>query len=484
MRTTRRNALLTTVGLASLSGCEVLEGSNAAERREPDPPTATDTSPSTEPSTESAVSGETTPGDETETPDGRVGVTLDRAVDALVSEHGGEFRAVSNGEVIASHPDDLGRVIDDAQRELSGGYVLVAASGPSSTEIGHGDDVTIGSLDRRTKLVPAEEAGDSFETHLASNEPDDSRLESLCIDMENRGGPAVRSEGFTSADFDDLVVRNTAGFGGHGLALVGGRSADVRDCRFTGIGDNALRVVDSSDVSVRDCESVGARYGIYARDSSGLLVRGFRSRETRFNSVAMYDYTENWKVVGCRAVDGGHTPFAASAARNGSFVGCLAEGITADREGGFEVEYKAGHDSDNREAPVEGCSVISCTAVDCNMGFYAREDRSNYTTDTEVVRPKFVDCTAVGCETGLFVGGNVVEAIVRGFDAVDCATDVVDEGTRTMVEGRSENEGDPAVGGQWNGHAETAARFDVTVEDTASDTLYKATTAGTWQRLT
>jgi hypothetical protein len=88
--------------------------------------------------------------------------------------------------------------------------------------------------------------------YLASNGLDDGRFESVCVDMENRSGPAVQSEGFTDVDFDDLLVRNTGGYEGHGLALVGGRQADVRDCRFTGISGDALRVADSSDVSVRN----------------------------------------------------------------------------------------------------------------------------------------------------------------------------------------------------------------------------------------
>ena len=255
MRTTRRATLVAAVGLATLSGCGILQGSGTGERNDdPDQSAGTGTSPSTEPetgdtATETTSTPEETPSDGS---DVTTGVTLDHAVDVLVYEHDGAFRAVSNDEIIASHPDDLGRVINDAQSELSEGYILVATDGSSSTEISHGDDITIGSIDRRTKLVPAEDTDGSFKMYLASNGLDDGRFESVCVDMENRSGPAVQSGGFTDVDFDDLLVRNTGGYEGHGLALVGGRQADVRDCRFTGISGDALRVADSSDVSVRN----------------------------------------------------------------------------------------------------------------------------------------------------------------------------------------------------------------------------------------
>jgi len=194
MRTTRRATLVAAVGLATLSGCGILQGSGTGERNDdPDQSAGTGTSPSTEPetgdtATETTSTPEETPSDGS---DVTTGVTLDHAVDVLVYEHDGAFRAVSNDEIIASHPDDLGRVINDAQSELSEGYILVATDGPSSTEISHGDDITIGSIDRRTKLVPAEDTDGSFKMYLASNGLDDGRFESVCVDMENRTGRSV-----------------------------------------------------------------------------------------------------------------------------------------------------------------------------------------------------------------------------------------------------------------------------------------------------
>ncbi len=55
-------------------------------------------------------------------------------------------------------------------------------------------------------------------------------------------------------------------------------------------------------------------------------------------------------------------------------------------------------------------------------------------------------------------------------------TTITDNGIRTVIDGISENSGDPNVEGQWNGNA----RPGVIVEDTQNDELYVATVTGDW----
>lgn len=381
----------------------------------------------------------------------------------------------------ASRTDDLGRAVNDAQSPVARGNVVLATGGRSETPIAVDDGIELCGVESRPTLTPDENVEHPFDLVSTADGPSGGRVETLELAMERRGRSAARCTGFADLTFVDLLVTSTVD---HGLHLDGGRGVEVRDCRFEDVGDDAIRIEDSSQLLVEDCELVRTGfYGVYARGSSDVTVRNVRSTGTRFNSFAMYDYTEDWQVVDCAASGDGHAPFAASPALNGSFVDCEAEGIDAEGEGGFEIEYKAGHDREDLQRPVEGCSVVSCTAIDCNMGFYAREDDREYETGTPVIRPRFVDCTAVNCDTGLFIDDNVVEAIVRGFEAVECEVDVVDEGTRTIVDGRSENAGDPAVEGQWNGHAEAAAELDVVVENTEDGTLHEATEDGNWTRV-
>ncbi len=451
------------LGLAGLSGCGALDISDTPAQDSTGRPTRDQTLTGTPDPTDSSTRN-----------------TSHQSPDIIVYDRQGEYHIVDGEQVTSSQSSDLGHVINEAQAMISEGSILIAADGQSRTEIVHSDSIVIGGIEGRTTLTPTEDIDRSFDMYHTPNGPDGSRFESFQIDLEDRGRTAIRSAGFSDIAFDRVRIHNTVK---HGLTLSEGRTAEVRNCRFREIGDDAIRIDNTSDVTIDNCIGTETAYGIHARDSSNVVVRGYRSQDAQWNGVAIYDYTENWKVIGCRAVDDGHTPFAASPALNGSFIGCVAEGTTAEREGGFEIEYKAGHDSDNREEPVEGCSVVSCTAIECNLGFYAREDTSKDVTNTQVIRPRFIDCTAIDCETGLFVDENVVEAIIRDFTPVACATDIVDHGTRTVIDGRSENEGDPAVEGQWNGHGRTAADFGVTIRDTTTETRYKATKTGTWEHI-
>lgn len=466
MKTTRRKALVALSGLVAAAGCL------SAGRSVPSD-ALVEQAETTRPETETPTEAQTTR-------DPMEVAFEDSDVDIFVYESDGLFRAVDRSDDVVARSEDLGRVLNDAQDVLSEGQIVVGADGPVGTGVSHGDAITIRGADRRPEMTPAEGSDRSFVPWETTGGPRGGRLASFHVDMRRRGGSGVRLEGFSELEVDEVWIANAAE---NGLVLAGGEFADVRNCRFESLGNDAIQVVDSAGVTVEGCESAGDDYGVYVDGSTDVEIRGYRSEGARFNSVALYEYTENWTVVDCEAVDSGHTPFAASPALNGSFVDCTARGTTADGEGGFEIEYKAGHDDDNRKRPVEGCSVVSCRAVDCHMGFYAREDDRKYTTGTPVVRPTFRDCTAVDCDVGLYLGDNVVEAVVDGFEAVGCATDVVDEGTRTIRDGRSENVGDPSVEGQWNGHAATAAELDVTVYDTESGVEYRGADDGTWRRI-
>jgi len=60
---------------------------------------------------------------------------------------------------------------------------------------------------------------------------------------------------------------------------------------------------------------------------------------------------------------------------------------------------------------------------------------------------------------------------------------VADNGTRTVVNRRGANDGDPSTGGEWNGRASLAKRLGIVVEDTTNSNLYRAKADGTWSQI-
>lgn len=398
--------------------------------------------------------------------------------DVYVFAEDDQFLAVDETETELAATDDLGRTINEAQATLADGRIVVAADGLLRVAVEPANRISIRGVDPRAGFTPAETVDGSSVLYRLSDGTAETDLTSVTLDMQYRGGSAIRADGATGLAFDDLRVRNV---GAHGTVFAGGRAIDIRNTQFEGVSKNAVQVTDCSDVRIASCESTGSDRAVYVTDSSNVTISDYTTRNADYNAIGLYDYTENWEITGCTAVDSGSTPFSASTARNGSFIDCVAEGTKTSGEAGFEIEYKADSDEENTQDPIVGCSVESCTARDCSVGFYAREDDSKYDTGTPIVRPRFVDCTAESCDTGLFIGDTVEEAIVENFEAVDCNTDVVDNGKRTIVDGRSTNEGDPSTQGEWFGFAEAAAELDVVVEDTQEGTGYTATERGVWQ---
>lgn len=386
-----------------------------------------------------------------------------------------QFRAIDDTEETLVQADGLGRVINEAQATLTEGRILVAAGGLLDVAIEQAEQITLVGLDQRVELTPTASAGESDAIYRAGT--NGGRFESFRIDMQYRGGSAVSAEGFTDLVLDDILIQQV---GEDGIAFSAGESGVIRDSRFEGISKDAVSITDCSAVQIESCEVAEANHAAYVPRSSNVTISDLSTRATEYSAIAMVDYTTDWEVNGCTATDSGSTPFSASTALNGSFIDCVAEGTKKANEGGFEIEYNSDNDEENRRDPVVGCSVESCTARDCDVGFYAREDE-NHDTGTPVVRPRFIDCTATGCETGLVIGDNVEEAIVENFEAVDCNTDIVDNGVRTIIDGESENEGNPSNEGQWFGQADAAVALDVVVKDTLDGTRYTATARGGWQ---
>lgn len=386
-----------------------------------------------------------------------------------------QFHGIDDTEKTVVQADDLGRVINEAQATLTEGRILAATGGLLGVAIEQADQITLTGLDQRVELTPTETAGESDAIYRAGTSG--GRFESFNIDMQYRGGSAVSADGYTDLVLDDILIRQV---GEDGITLSGGESVAIRESRFEGISKDAVSITNCSAVRMDSCEVAEANHAVYAPRSSNITISDVTTRATEYSSIAMVDYTTDWEVNGCRAIDSGSTPFSASTALNGSFVDCVAEGTTGTNEAGFEIEYNSDNDEENRRDPVVGCSVESCTAHDCDVGFYAREDE-DHDTGTPVVRPRFIDCTATGCETGLVIGDNVQEAVVENFEAVDCTTDMVDNGVRTIIDGESENEGDPSEEGQWFGQADAAVALDVVVEDTLDGTRYTATEQGGWE---
>jgi len=60
---------------------------------------------------------------------------------------------------------------------------------------------------------------------------------------------------------------------------------------------------------------------------------------------------------------------------------------------------------------------------------------------------------------------------------------VTDNGTRTLINGRGTNDGDPNSTGEWNGYASAAYKMGATIEDTTNGPLYKAKSDGTWSQI-
>jgi hypothetical protein len=71
------------------------------------------------------------------------------------------------------------------------------------------------------------------------------------------------------------------------------------------------------------------------------------------------------------------------------------------------------------------------------------------------------------------------ENVLRGVKHVSY-DEFDDDGVRTLFNGRGRNDGDPAVTGEWHGHADYAAEQNALVEDTTDGDLYRALTDGSW----
>jgi hypothetical protein len=467
MKRSRREALASLAGMMTIAGCGQPGDSWALDEQstaESDMVTLTD-GEIAEP-----VSPDLTFED--------VATEYDADIYILASDE--RFRAVDAAETEVARADDLGGVINNAQASLSSGSILVATAGSLGTAIEQANGIVISGLDGRVALTPTEDAGGSDAIYRAAGGTSSGQFTSFGIDMQYQSGAAIRADGATDLTFDDIQLVNA---GDHGVRLTGAASVAIRNSGIERASTDAVSMANCSDVQIEACEVTDSNHAVSAAGSSSVTITDVTAREMEYSAFALQNYTTDWEVSGCTAVNSGNTPFAASVAPNGAFVDCEAVGTTSDGEGGFEIEYNADSDEDNQQNPIVGCSVESCTARNCNIGFYAREDDSNYDTDTPVVRPRFVDCTATDCATGLFIGDTVTEAIIENFDPVDCGTDMVDNGVRTIIDGVSENEGSPTLGGQWFGRAGTARELDVVVEDTETGTQYEATATGGWEEV-
>ena len=86
------------------------------------------------------------------------------------------------------------------------------------------------------------------------------------------------------------------------------------------------------------------------------------------------------------------------------------------------------------------------------------------------------------CTNGVKIEDDCSNIRLSNLEFFDCDTDIDDDGTRTLINGRGNNEGDPSSTGEWNAHADYAEDYDATIYDTANDDLYKAV-GGSWVQI-
>jgi hypothetical protein len=121
----------------------------------------------------------------------------------------------------------------------------------------------------------------------------------------------------------------------------------------------------------------------------------------------------------------------------------------------------------------DNITASNCHAIDDqgtttqSSGFTLRGDRC-----------RLVGCQAFGNDTDIIIKSDSTESVIIGtrFDSI------TDNGTRTLINGRGTNAGDPTSTGQWNGNADYAETTDATIHDTANDNLYKARN-GAWSQI-
>jgi len=91
----------------------------------------------------------------------------------------------------------------------------------------------------------------------------------------------------------------------------------------------------------------------------------------------------------------------------------------------------------------------------------------------------FVNCT--GCLSNVKLTAGATENILIG----EFPNGITDLGTRTIINGVSKNNGNPASTGDWNGSAAKAYRLGITVEDYSSNPskYYRADSQGNWVQL-
>jgi hypothetical protein len=96
-------------------------------------------------------------------------------------------------------------------------------------------------------------------------------------------------------------------------------------------------------------------------------------------------------------------------------------------------------------------------------------------------RNQISGCTFDTVDTAIAVAG--VENTITDCTFRNCGTAVLDTGTRTLVNRRGENAGDPNSRGDWQGHADYAYLHNASVYDILNDCWYKPTANGDWTQI-
>jgi hypothetical protein len=244
-------------------------------------------------------------------------------------------------------------------------------------------------------------------------------------------GPAPTAKHIQTQGIDGQAVRvtgadaqiaylslTTNGSGGDALYLSGDHSTITGGLFFT-CGGSGVRI------EAKRCSIRGARSN--TNDSNGFRVNDATGRNTVANCVAY----NNGQDTGLSSVQ--RTGFRIAAPDSG-IIGCVAVDDQATTTQRYGVELLG-----------DNAYIIG--------GYFAGNDLKDIRVDR-------TDCTIIGATFG----------------------SLEDNGTRTIVNGKATNDGDPSSTGEWNGNAARAYKFDATVWDTSTSpsTPYKADENGNW----
>ncbi|WP_323674337.1 right-handed parallel beta-helix repeat-containing protein [Halorubellus sp. PRR65] len=289
--------------------------------------------------------------------------------------------------------------------------------------------------------------------------------------------------------YDHVIENAIVRHGGSDAVRVhaSGSGTRVTNCWLENCPGRALRVDDGSRVKVDNVHVTGTGGGVAQNGTHGNfsnltvfdLHDGVAFEFTSPGNVLTNFVAKKNLSMGVRIASGGrHTTvssgYVADVANAGLFVGGRDATVSdvAVENWGTEKGW----------APLVRLMGAGSTATNL-WGVRSSADAS-----TTLARVEADHCRILGLggdpavDWQLFVGSDAVHAVLDSVYGVD-HQDIVDEGTRTLVNRWGTNDGDPNETGEWHGYAEYAGTMNATVWDVTSApwTPYRATPdGGTW----